>query len=388
MGQKIKILHIITRLDHGGSSTNTIETVSRLDKEKYSVDLVSGKTHDPSGQIKGTLEQKGINFRFFDELRREINPWFDILALFKIYAVIKKEDYDLIHTHSSKAGILGRWAAKLAGTRLIVHTPHGHVFHGYSGPVLTKIFIWLEQITAKITDKIITLTDKGRDEHLHYKIAPPSKFVTIHSGIELDQFKHPVDVQRVKAQLNIPEGVFLFGSVTRLDPVKGTDILIKAMAEMCERFPLARLMIVGEGHEETKLKEQCENLKISDKVIFTGYQKNVVDFIHMMDVFILPSFNEGMGRVIIEAMACGKPVIASRTGGIPALIEYEQEGILVSPGDATELAGAMADLISSLDKGSSIGQKGKAKVFDAANDNYSLASMLSRIEALYAGLIN
>lgn len=385
---KIKVLHIITRLDHGGSSTNTIETVYRLNKEKYQTDLISGRTQDISGEIQNTLEKKNIQVKFINELRREIHPWFDIAALLKLYSWIRKGNYDSVHTHSSKAGILGRWAAKLAGVRIIIHTPHGHVFHGYSGPVLTRVFIFLEKMTAQITDKIITLTDRGKDDHVQFKIAPRAKFCTIHSGIDFSQFHCSSDLNKVRNDYQISTETFLFGSVTRLDPIKGTDILISAMERICQQFPQTKLMIVGEGIDETKLKEQCQSLEISDKVIFVGYQKNVSELMHMMDVFVLPSLNEGMGRVIIEAMACGKPVIASRTGGIPALIEDGKNGVLVPPGDVQALVEAMSHLISLADRGSVLGQKARSKIFDDRHENYSIESMLSKIEKLYSELMS
>ena len=168
--KKNKVLHIITRLDHGGSSANTIETVGRLDKKRYQADLISGRTYDPDGEIRNTLMEGNIQVHFINELRREIHPLFDSIALVKLYYAIKRGGYDIVHTHCSKAGILGRWAAKFAGVRSIVHTPHGHVFHGYSGPILVKTFIFLEKWTVRITDKIITLTYRGAGAHSRSKI--------------------------------------------------------------------------------------------------------------------------------------------------------------------------------------------------------------------------
>ena len=217
-----------------------METVYRLNKEQYSTDLVSGRTHDPSGEIQYALLARNIQVKFINELRREIHLWFDIVALWKLYDVIQKGNYDIVHTHSSKAGILGRWAAKLAGVRTIIHTPHGHVFHGYSGPVLTRMFVVLEKITARITDKIITLTDRGRDDHVRFKIAPREKFITIHSGIDLSNFNDSIDSKKVRDYYQISEETFLFGSVTRLDPIKGTDVLINAMGEIIRKFPQAK----------------------------------------------------------------------------------------------------------------------------------------------------
>ena len=151
----IKVLHIITRLDIGGSATNTIDTVARLDKSKYHVSLVSGKTIDPDGVIEEKLINYNMDYTFINELRREINPFLDIISLIKLCDHIKKGNYDIVHTHSSKAGILGRWAAKLAGAKHIVHTPHGHVFHSYFSRLLTEVFFLVEKFPQKFQAKII-----------------------------------------------------------------------------------------------------------------------------------------------------------------------------------------------------------------------------------------
>jgi glycosyltransferase involved in cell wall biosynthesis len=216
--------------------------------------------------------------------------------------------------------------------------------------------------------------------------------VTIYSGIDFKLFRKNVDVKKMKRDLNLAEDACLFGTVTRLDPIKGNDILIEAMGRVLSRHPSARLLIVGDGSEETKLKEQCQSLNISDKVIFSGYCSNVSDFIHVMDVFVLPSFNEGMGRVIVEAMACGKPVIASRVGGIPELVNDGEDGMLVPVRDQEALARAMASFAEDREKAVLFGQRGREKVCapltECGCEKFSVEHSLHCVERLYKTLLN
>ncbi len=370
----IKVLHIITRLDPGGSSTNTIETVSRLDRSRFDVFLISGCTVDPDGSIASLLNNRGVNHLFMPELQREISPVKDFAAFFRLHRFIKAQNFDVVHTHSSKAGILGRWAAKWAGVRCIVHTPHGHIFYGYFGRIKTRIFIWTERAAAIITDRIITLTERGKTEHVELKIAPAQKFVTISSGIDINAQVGPDPVPFV-----VPPGELIFGSVARLDPVKGTKYLLDAMALVVKQCPQSHLFLVGDGSEAEKLRLQCVQLGIADKVTFTGFQKQPEIFIRVMDVFVLASLNEGMGRVILEAMVQGKPVIATKVGGVPELIEDGQNGLIVAPGDADALASAMIRIGKDRVLREAMGGRARA----AVTHRFDLWKMVRDIELLY-----
>lgn len=382
---KIKVLHIITRLDPGGSSTNTIETVTRLNKEKYDAYLIYGLTDDPQQTIKYELKEKRINFTYIKELQRQINPWRDLIAFVKLFFFIKKHHFDIIHTHSSKAGILGRWAAYLAGVKFIVHTPHGHVFYGYFNKILTFIFILIERMTARITNKIITLTALGKEDHIRLKIAEADKFVPIYSGIDIEYFnKIRVDVKKLKQSLSIPLDSILFGSVARLEPIKGNEYLIEAFSEVIKKYPDISLLLIGDGPQRESLMQKAKELNLSDRIIFAGFREDISELLHIMDIFVLASLNEGMGRVILEAMAASKPVISTRVGGIPELIEEGKEGILIPPKDSKLLAEAMVELLTDKNKIKIFGKNGRKKV----TEKFSLDIMVLHIEILYNSLIN
>lgn len=381
---KIKVAHIITRLDAGGSSTNTIETVARLDKEKFDSVLIYGLTQDPDGKIAQHIDSKNISVKFIPDLQREIHPIKDLKAFYRLYFEIKKGRFDIVHTHTSKAGILGRWAAKFAKIPCIIHTPHGHVFYGYFNKILTKIFIEIEHLTAIITDRIITLTNIGKSEYVSFRIASPEKFIPIYSGIDVTKFENVPDrILTMKHSFRIPDDVVIVGTVTRLEPIKGNNILIAAFADLLKKHPHCCLIIIGEGPLKNELKNQARQLQISEKVIFTGFQSDITSWLYTFDVFVLASLNEGMGRVILEAMSCGKPIIASRTGGIPELIVDQKTGLLTPPGDVPALMLAMSILVQSKDIRQKFGDAGKMRI----DKTFSIDMMMKQIESLYFELL-
>lgn len=378
--KRVKVVHIITRLDVGGSSTNTIETVARLDPSRYDVLLISGRTDDPQGTIVAGLKQRNIRYEFIDDLRRNIDLFKDLEALIKLYRRIKKERCAIVHTHSSKAGILGRWAAKWAGVPIIIHTPHGHIFYGYFNRIVTGIFVWIERAAAKFTDRIVTLTERGRREHVEFKIGPLEKFIAIPSGIDI----HPArfseeDTRQLRGQWIIPSERFIFGTVARLDPIKGIPYLVQAMAEVVKAKPDSQLLIVGDGEQKQELQASCERLGIKYHVTFTGHQNNVGRFMEMMDVFVLPSLNEGMGRVLLDAMVLSKAVIASNVGGIPDVVDDGKTGLLVPAKDPQALAQAMLRLRNDAALTAEFGRQGHKKV----TEGFSLDSMVQKIAGLY-----
>lgn len=384
LNHKINVLHIITRIDLGGSTTNTIETVARLNPSQYQCTLIFGRTNDPDGRITQELKEKNINYILIDDLRRDIHLWHDFKAFLKLIRYIKSNTYDIVHTHTSKAGILGRWAAKIAGVKKIVHTPHGHVFYGYFNPLVTKIFIAIEQLTAAMTDKIITLTERGKQEHVYFRIAKAEKFIPIYSGISLADLEScQCDMAVVRESLGISLDAVVFGTVARLEPIKGLKYLIEAMASVYQAIPASKLLIIGDGQERQFLEAAAQTLNLDKAVIFAGHRENVAQLMQVMDIFVLPSLNEGMGRVILEAMAFAKPVIATKTGGIPELVIDGKTGRLVEPGMSHSLAQAMIQLGTDKNLRIKFGLSGK----ELLKDTYTLEHMVKKIENLYSELM-
>jgi len=393
MKRKYKIVHIITRLDKGGSALDTIHTVLGIDKEKYEVILVKGPTYESKmskeekASVISDLKEarlKGVKIVNINFLIRRTNPVYDLLALFSLYKFLIKESPSIVHTHTSKAGIIGRLAAFLSRVPIIVHTPHGHVFFGYFSFIKTRLFIFIEKITSYITDKIIAVSSGEKTDYLLLNIANEDKFVVINSGVKLDKFKElPFhEKQNFKKKLGIPENALVVGTVGRLVPVKGPEYLIKAAKHIIPKYPETFFIFTGDGRLKQGLKKKAVELGIENNVIFLGWRNDVAKIISVYDIFALPSLNEGMGKVLVEAMALGKPITASNVGGIPDLITHGTNGFLVSPKNSEQLAKYIQILITDKEKRESMGQAGKEIAL-----NFSAENMVKKMANLYKELL-
>ena len=391
--EKIKTLHIITRLDKGGSAENTLLTTLGLDRNRFDVVLVKGlsiesemSSEEKESVDKGLRQAEFVNVKLITihSLIRRISPFIDLKALFKLYKIIRQEKPDIVHTHTSKAGILGRLASFFARVPVVVHTPHGHIFYGYYGKVKTKFFVLLEKLMASITDRIITLTEKEKLEHIQFNVAKQHKFVVIPSGVRLENLSKDRDIDdELKRNLGIPLTDSIVGTVGRLVEIKGHRYLIDAARLVLDNIPEVTFLLVGDGHLMEGLINQASTAGIKEKVIFTGWRSDIPSLINIFDIFALPSLNEGMGRVLVEAMAMGKPIVASNVGGILDLVKDGVNGILFPQGDAYAMAEAIIKLLMDREPARKMGEEGKRRVYPA----YDLGTMIKNIEQLYKQLL-
>ncbi|MBI4707531.1 MAG: glycosyltransferase [Candidatus Omnitrophica bacterium] len=379
----IRVLHIITRLIKGGAQENTLLTVLGLREKGYQVMLASGPTSGPEGEIESVVRRQNIDLAVIPELVRQVNPVKDLISLVKLYFLIKRYRFDIVHTHTSKAGIVGRLAAKLAGVQVVVHTPHGHVFHSYFGRFESMLYRFLEMIFSCFCDKIITLTDNCKNEHLKLKIATADKFITIPSGVKVEDFNGSFDNKKTKGELGIPLDRKVIGTVARIEPIKGISFFVEAMPQVLEKFPNSHFLLVGDGSQRKFLQNRVEELGISQKVIFSGIRQDVARMISIMDIFVLCSLNEGMGRVLVEAGVMGKPSVATKVSGIPELVKDGESGVLVEPASSSELAKGIIQLLSYPDKAKLFGENAR-KIM---NENFSAKEMVNRIDNLYCELL-
>lgn len=393
---KIRVMHIITRFDKGGSAENTFLTVRGLDRDRYDILLVTGSppdnSQDPSrgperaavGANIADIRANGVRLISVPALVRELRPLADLLAFWRLVRIIRREKPLIVHTHTSKAGILGRWAAFLCRVPVIIHTPHGHVFWGYFGPWQTRLFILLERWTARITNMIVALTPRERDDHLRFRIATQEKFMVIHSGVDLSRFRpDPARKTEIRSALKIPSERIVIVTVGRLTAVKGQDTLIRAIAECLRQGEKVFLLILGEGELRSDLAALSAELGIEEAVHFLGWRSDVASVIAACDIFCLPSRNEGMGKVLVEAMAMGKPIVASDIGGIPDLVHPGENGILVPVGDTAGWAEAIARLCRDPKERQRMGNAGTRM-----SAYYSAEAMLQQIDQMYERLLN
>ncbi len=375
----------------GGSAQNTLLTCLEL-SGRYDMVLAHGLSRESNmtdSEIQTVNEgiqramQRGVRFAKVPSLLRRIHPWKDLCALVFLWRLIRREKPAVVHTHTSKAGILGRLAALLAGVRLIVHTPHGHVFYGHFGRWKSRLFRLSEKYLAFFTDQLIALTEgEGRD-YINSRVCAADRVRTIHSGVDLRRFQSPsCDVQEKKQQLGLDHRHVLVGFIGWLLPIKGPMHLLNAMDKVRRRHPGATLVFVGKGELEQELRAKAEQLEMSDCVKFLGWRADVAEIVHLLDVLVLPSLNEGMGRVLVEAMAAAKPVVASLTGGIPDLVRHNDTGLLVPPGDETALAESIQWLIENPQAAEQMGRRGQASC-----KRFSLEAMIAKLDVLYRHLL-
>ena len=390
---KTRVIHIITRLDKGGSAETTLHIVSSLNMEKYDVFLAHGLSRESNMSIMEKevvesdlllAEAKGVRVFALPSLVRRLSFKNDLLAFINIYRLIRRIRPHIVHTHTSKAGLLGRLASFLARVPIIIHTPHGHVFHSYYGPVMTKVFVFAEKILSFMTDKITALTNRERDEHLEEGIASIEKYVVIHSGVMLDRLMNMnIDAGAGRSEFGIAQDSNVIGVVGRLVPIKGHKYLVSAAKRIIKEFRNTVFVFVGDGYLSSRLERQAESVGVRKNIIFTGWRKDAVEILDLFDILVLPSLNEGMGKVLVEGMALGKPIIASNVGGIIDLVRNGENGILVPPGDSDALGEAILQLLKDKNLSEKLGKNGKAMVYP----EFDASVMVKQIEDLYESLL-
>ncbi len=374
-------LHLITRLSLGGPSLNTIDSVVALDRAGWRTILAAGSV-GAEISVVDQARARGCRTLLLPALTRALSPARDLLALWQVLRLIRRERVALVHTHTSKAGFVGRLAAWLARVPVIVHTPHGHVFYGYYGPGPTAVFIALERFAARLTDRIVVLTERGREEHLARGIGRREQFSVIPSGVDLHAIRRGAPpYETARGRLGVDSECRLIVGLGRLVPVKGFQVLVKALPLIRSLVPSARLLLVGDGPLREALVSDAGALGVADRVEIAGPQFAPAPFLAAADVVVVPSLNEGMGRVLVEAMALGRPVVATRVGGIPAVVADGETGSLVPPDDPSALARAVSGLLNDPGLRLRMGEAGRRRA-----EQFSLAVMESGLLDLYRGL--
>lgn len=379
---KVRVLHVITRLVVGGAQENTLLTVRHLDRSRYQVTLASGFSRGPEGSLEPELPPD-VRFVRVPELVRPPDPVRDAAALWKLYRLMRRGRFHVVHTHTTKAGLLGRLAARWARVPVVVHTPHGHAFHGYLGPYGSAALRAVEAVLARWTDRIVCLTEAEREDHLRLGVGRPDRFEVIHSGVDLGRFRSPaVTPEQIHHELGLPPGARVVGCVSRLVPVKGVHYLLEAAPRIRRSVPQAVFVFVGDGELRPRLEQRARELGLDGTVTFLGLRRDVHRLVPAFDVAVLPSLNEGMGKAAVEAMAAGKPVVASAVSGLRDIVRHGQTGLLVPPADPEALAAAVVELLCDPAKAARMGAAGRVYA-----EQYGVDAMVTRIQALYEALL-
>ena len=373
----INILHIHTLPIISGSGLNTLLSMKGMDRKVFKVELACA----PGGRLIKLVQKNHMKVHTFKNLVQPIHPLKDLLAVIELTYFLRKNYYHIVHTHNSKAGFVGRLAASMAGVPVIIHTVHGFSFHDQEPLWRQLLFRNLEKLAAYFCDKMIFISQPLVDWALKDGVVKQDKIVKIYSGIDLDQFRPLTDDERDNARKkwNIREDDSVIGIVSKLWEGKGHEVLIEAFREIRNEIKGAMLIIVGVGYLENRLRDLVNRLGLTESVLFTGFQSDIPEIIASFDIAVLPSFFEGMGRVLLEAMAMERPVVASRVGGIPELVKDGINGFLTTPGDAKGLAESIKKLLNDKKLAISMGKEGRKRV----TDKFSAETMVKSINKVY-----
>ena len=386
MKKKIKVAHIITRIITGGAEENTLYTIKGLDKKKYSIDLIVGEEFRED--IYNNFENNDFCIIRLKGLKGKLNFLYDPIVLVKLINLFKKNHYDIVHTHLTKIGILGKIASRISGVPIIIHGLHGSAFQAFNSKLLNCTLIFFERITSKYTDAYISVSRILSEKYIKEGIGTRENHFTVYSGMNLDKFyyaREKIKRRKKLAEIGISSDCFIIGNVATLEPRKGHKFLIDAFKKVIEKHKnkSIKLIIVSDGYERENLVNYVDKLNLKEKVIFTGYREDIEELMAIMDIFVLTSLREGLPRVLVQAAAVGIPLIAFNVDGVPEIIKDGYNGFLVKLKDVEELADRIIRYINNKELISLHGQRGREFV----KGKWSIEDMVNKIDEIYQELI-
>jgi len=378
------IVHITTHLGRGGAAKNVLLSCIGLARNGFRVSLLSGPSSNGETKLIEEAICEGVQIVEIPHLGREVHPFRDYFALRKIRAALTRDRPSIVHTHQSKAGLLGRWAARGTGDLPVVHSPHGHVFYGYFPGWKTKIFEALERKGASWCDLLIGLTQKEIDDHLERGIGRQGQWRVIPSGVDLELVRGQAEKPSpVRESLHIAEDAFLFASLGRLEPVKGIVPFLEIFSLALRKVDNVHWVILGEGGEGSEIEAGIEKHDLAGKVHLVGWRDEPYSWLAACDALLLPSRNEGMGRSIVEALALGLPVFAADVGSVPEIINDPRLGQLFLWSDTK---GAVEKLCGFIGEQPRFAEGAEERKRVASG--YSLEVMIERTVSLYEELLS
>ena len=379
----MRIIHVITRLIVGGAQENTIATVLGL-KAKPEVDvyLVSGPTSGPEGSLEDRLSADLLIKS--PHLVRSVSPLQDLRALIELTKIYKNKKPHIVHTHSGKAGFLGRLAAKIVNIPIIIHTIHGPSFGRFQSSVANLIFKSAERIAGSFTTHFISVADAMTELYLGAGIGRREMYSTIYSGFNLQPFLTARNDLQLRSQYGILPEDIVIGKIARLTKLKGHDDLFKIAPELLREHPNVKIMLVGDGLWHQRFKRLTEDLGLINRIIFTGLvsPEQIPGLIGLMDIVVHLSYREGIARSLPQAMAAGKPVVAYDCDGAKEVCIPGKTGFLIAAGDVRSVHHALKALIENCNMRQTLGMNGQRLV----QSKFAVESMVESIYVLYVKL--
>ena len=385
--EPIRVLRVIARLNVGGPALHVSYLTEGLASRGYETTLAAGHISTGEGSMAFVAEKRGIEVTSVADLQREVSPLQDARVVRELAALIRQLRPHVLHTHTAKAGAVGRLAARAVGSErppLVVHTFHGHTLRGYFGPAREKAYRLIERRLAREADALIAVSPEVRDELVAFGVAPATRFAVIRLGIELsERMEGSERGDALRASLGIPPDRFTVGWVGRMTAVKQAPDVLRAVGLLRQQGHDAALVLVGDGPDRVHLESLAHELGIEEGTHFVGFQDEVGPWFHTFDALLLPSRSEGTPVSAIETLASGRPVVATRVGGIPDVVTDGVDGFLVDAGDVEAAARRLAELASDPELRRRMGEAGRRRTVD----RYRVDRLVDDVDRLYRSLL-
>lgn len=381
----MRVTHVITRLIVGGAQENTVASVLGLkEKSDLKVELISGRTEGPEGSLESQFADLPGMLRIVPELVRPIRPWKDWIALHRLRDLFCRDRPDIVHTHSGKAGVVGRLAAAKAGVPLIVHTIHGPSFGPFQGAIRNWLFRFAERRAAKVTTHFVTVADAMKRQYLAADIGRPEQYTRIFSGFTLEPFLMAANNPQLRAQFGLRPDDIVVGKIARLVKLKGHADLFKIAPALVQKCPQIRFLLVGDGQWRERFGKQARALGLEQHFIFAGLvpPEAVARLVGIMDLVVHLSSREGLARALPQALAAARPVVAYDCDGASEVCLENETGLLVKPGDLAGLQDRVLRLAGDSELRARLGQRGRQFV----RERFAVRHMVDELYALYQRL--
>jgi glycosyltransferase involved in cell wall biosynthesis len=381
----MRVTHVITRLIVGGAQENTIATVLGLhQRREIQVQLISGPTTGPEGSLESAFLHSPGLLSLLPELVRPIHPWYDFIALNKLTRMFRADHPQIVHTHSGKAGILGRLAAARAEVPIIVHTIHGPSFGQFQSAPANVLFRAAERHAAKVTSHFVVVADAMKQQYLAAGIGRPQHYSKTLSGFDLTPFSAARNDEQQRARWGIQPNEIVIGKIARLFKLKGHDDLFEIAPELVRRCPRAKFLLVGDGEWRSRFENKARSLGLEKSFVFTGLllPQQLPELFGIMDIVIHLSRREGLPRVLPQALAAARPVVAYDCDGAREACLDQQTGLLIQAGDLKGLTESILRLANDEKLRREFGARGQTFV----RENFGVEQMVENIYLLYRKL--
>ena len=382
----MRVTHVITRLIVGGAQENTIASVLGLRRiPELEVDLVAGPSLGPEGSLVSEFSKCPTALTFVPELVRSIHPWNDFIALRKLRQIFRERKPDIVHTHSGKAGVLGRLAAAQAGVPTIIHTIHGPSFGTFQGAFANWLFQSAEKRAARVTSHFVTVADAMRDQYLAAGIGRPEQYTRIFSGFPLESFVEAKSDPAVRSRYGLRLDDIVIGKIARLFKLKGHDTLFAVAPELIRACPQVKFLLVGDGEWRGRFEQMARTSGFRDHFIFTGLVQpaQIPSLLGIMDILVHLSEREGLARALPQALASGKPIVTFDCDGAREVCRDGETGFLVRLGHQNGLTERLLLLARDPALRRKLGERGREFV----RANFAVESMVENLHRLYAQLM-